>query len=324
MRPSLHQLRVFEAVARLRSFTAAAQELHLAQPTVSVQMRELASHVGLPLFEQQGRRTSPTPAGEALLGTVRSMFDAWAAFEMTIGEMRGARRGRLRLAAVTTAEYFVPAILAPFARAHPGIDVSLAVENRDAVVERLRQDLDDVTIMMMPPPELRLAVLPFLDNPLVALAPRDHPQARRRQISLQSFAAEPLLVREKGSGTRMASEQFFAEHRLRPNVRMQLGSNEAIKHAVAAGLGCAVLSAHTVGQTPERDGLAVLNVEHMPIRRSWYLVRREGRAETPVTRAFMGYMNTRREEARPAAGASDRALADGPARRSERGRPRRA
>ena len=296
MRPSLHQLRVFEAVARLRSFTAAAQELHLAQPTVSVQMRELAGHVGLPLFGQQGRRTTLTLAGEALLEAARSMFDAWAAFEMTVGELKGARRGRLALAAVTTAEYFVPALVAPFVRSHPGVEVSLAVENRDAIVERLRQDLDDFTIMMMPPPELRLAVLPFLDNPLVALAPRDHPLARRRRIALESFAAEPLLVREKGSGTRMASEQFFAEHRLRPNVRMQLGSNEAIKHAVAAGLGCAILSQHTVGRTPEREGLAVLSVEQMPIRRSWYLVRREGRAETPVTRAFLEYVTTRRDD----------------------------
>jgi DNA-binding transcriptional LysR family regulator len=297
MRPSLHQLRVFETVARLRSFTAAAQELHLAQPTVSVQMRELAANIGLPLFEQQGRRTALTAAGEALLEAARSMFDTWAAFEMTIGELKGARRGKLRLAAVTTAEYFVPALLAPFARAYPGVDVSLAVENRDAVVERLRQDADDFTIMMMPPAELRLAVLPFLDNPLVALAPRDHPLTRRRRIALQAFAAEPLLVREKGSGTRMASEQFFAEHRLLPNVRMELGSNEAVKHAVAAGLGCAILSQHTVGRTPERDGLAVLQVEHMPIRRSWYLVRREGRAETPVTKAFLAYMKTRRDDA---------------------------
>lgn len=300
MRPSLHQLRVFEAVARLRSFTAAAQELHLAQPTVSVQMRELAGNIGLPLFEQQGRRTALTAAGEALLEAARSMFDTWAAFEMTVGELKGARRGKLRLAAVTTAEYFVPALLAPFARAYPGVDVSLAVENRDAVVERLRQDADDFTIMMMPPVELRLAVLPFLDNPLVALAPRDHPLTRRRRVPLQTLAAEPLLVREKGSGTRMASEQFFAEHRLLPNVRMELGSNEAIKHAVAAGLGCAILSQHTVGRTPERDGLAVLGVEHMPIRRSWYLVRREGRAETPVTRAFLAYMKARQDDA-PAA-----------------------
>jgi LysR family transcriptional regulator, low CO2-responsive transcriptional regulator len=309
MRPSLHQLRVFEAVARLRSFTAAAHELHLAQPTVSVQMRELSGHVGLPLFEQKGRRTTLTPAGEALREAARSMFDAWAAFEMAVGELKGARRGKLGLAAVTTAEYFVPALLAPFARAHPDVEVSLAVENRDAVVERLRQDLDDFTIMMMSPPELRLTVLPFLDNPLVALAPRDHPLARRQRVALPSFAAEPLLVREKGSGTRMASEQFFAEHRLRPNVRMQLGSNEAIKHAVAAGLGCAILSRHTVGRTPESDGLAVLNVEHMPIRRSWYLVRREGRAETPVTKAFLSYVKARRDAAPSAREAKNRARA---------------
>lgn len=293
MRPSLHQLRVFETVARLRSFTGAARELHLTQPTVSVQMRDLAQAVGLPLFEQQGRRILLTPAGEALLATTRSMFDAWAAFEMNIGELQGARRGTLRLAAVTTAEYFVPELLAPFAEAHPGVDVKLAVENRDTVVKRLENDLDDLAVMMMPPQHLALSVQPFLENPLVALAPRRHPLASRKRVTLAAFATQPLLVREKGSGTRMASEQFFAEHRLTPNVRMELGSNEAIKHAVAAGLGCAILSQHSVGRAPERDGLAVLNVEHLPIRRAWYLVRRESRVVSPVARAFLDYVQAR-------------------------------
>ena len=296
LRPSLHQLRVFEAVARHRSFTRAAEELHSTQPTVSVQMRELAAGIGLPLVEQQGRRIALTPAGEALLVTARAMFDAWSAFETGITDLKGVRRGTLRLAAVTTAEYFVPELIAPFARAHPGIEVRLAVENRDAVIRRLEQDLDDLAVMMMPPRHLPLSATPFLDNPLVALAPRDHPLARRassRRIALATFAAEPLLMREKGSGTRMASEEFFAQHGLAPNVRMELGSNEAIKHAVAAGLGVAILSAHTVARHPGRDGLAVLDVEHLPIRRRWALVRREGRIASPVVQAFVEYLAAR-------------------------------
>jgi DNA-binding transcriptional LysR family regulator len=302
MRPSLHQLRVFETVARLKSFTAAAAEMHLTQPTVSVQMKELAGHVGLPLFEQRGRRIALTAAGEALLATARTMFDNWSAFEMTVGELQGARRGTLRLAAVTTAEYFVPELLAPFAAAHPAVEVQLAVENRNAVVARLEQDLDDLAIMMMPPSHVPLAAWRFMENPLVALAPRRHPLAQRRRVALATFVEQPLLMREAGSGTRMAFERFCAEHHLAPNVRMQLGSNEAIKHAVAAGLGCAVLSRHTIGRAPERDGLAVLPVEHFPIRRSWYLVRREGRPETPVTRAFLEYVRRHRPELPGAAG----------------------
>jgi DNA-binding transcriptional LysR family regulator len=296
-RPSLHQLRVFESVARHLSFTRAAEELHSTQPTVSVQMRELGAVVGMPLFAQQGRRIALTPAGEALLVTARAMFDAWSAFETGVAELKGVRRGTLRLAAVTTAEYFVPALLAPFARRHPGIEVKLAVENRDTVIRRLEQELDDLAVMMMPPRHLPLTTTPFLENPLVALAPRAHLLTQRsrsgRRVTLAAFAAEPMLMRERGSGTRMACEEFFAHHGLAPNVRMELGSNEAIKHAVAAGLGVAILSAHTVGRHPARDGLAILPVEHLPIRRNWTLVRREGRVASPVVQAFIDHLAAR-------------------------------
>jgi LysR family transcriptional regulator, low CO2-responsive transcriptional regulator len=293
MRPSLHQLRVFEAVARLASFTGAARELHSTQPTVSVQMRDLAQQVGLPLFEVGGRRVALTAAGEALLGTVREMTRAWQIFESNVGELKGLRRGVLKLAAVTTAEYFIPELLAPFVRAYPGIEVRLAVENRDKIVLRLEQDLDDVVVMMMPPAHLMLEATPFLENPLVALAPKAHPLARRARVTLAAFAAQPLLMREKGSGTRMASEQLFTEHKLVPNVRMELGSNEAIKHAVAAGLGLAILSRHTLGRTPQREGLAVLSVQHLPIKRTWYLVQRQGRTASPAVRAFIEFVGER-------------------------------
>jgi DNA-binding transcriptional LysR family regulator len=198
----------------------------------------------------------------------------------------------LKLAAVTTAEYFIPELLAPFARAHPGIDVTLAVDNRDRIVRRLEQDLDDLAVMM-PPAHLPLRATPFLENPLVAIGPKvasaSSSAARARRMTLAAFAAQPLLMREPGSGTRMASEQLFREHRLTPNVRMELGSNEAIKHAGAAGLGLAVLSRHALGRVPERDGLAVLPVQHLPLRRTWYLVQREGREASPAVRAFMEF-----------------------------------
>jgi DNA-binding transcriptional LysR family regulator len=293
MRPSLHQLRVFETVARLKSFTAAAQALHSTQPTVSVQMRDLAQHVGLPLFETGRKRVALTAAGEALLATVNTMTRAWQGFESHVAELKGLRRGVLKLAAVTTAEYFIPELLAPFARSHPGIDVTLAVDNRDRIVRRLEQDLDDLAVMMMPPAHLPLRVTPFLENPLVAIGPKvasaSSSAARAGRMTLAAFAAQPLLMREPGSGTRMASEQLFREHRLTPNVRMELGSNEAIKHAVAAGLGLAVLSRHALGRVPERDGLAVLPVQHLPLRRTWYLVQREGREASPAVRAFMEF-----------------------------------
>jgi DNA-binding transcriptional LysR family regulator len=306
LRPTLHQLRVFEAVARLGSYTRAAEELHLTQPTVSVQMRELAATVGLPLLETRGRQTAPTTVGEALLAAARGMFDHWSAFEMLVSQTRGLQRGRLRLAAVTTAEYFLPALLAPYARAHPGIEVQLVVENRDAIVRRLELDQDDLAVMMLPPEHLPLEAQPFMDNPLVALGPADHPFARGGRITLAALAAEGLLVRERGSGTRMATEEHLERHGLRLRTRMELGSNEAIKHAVAAGLGLAVLSAHTLGPDPSLEGLAVLPVEGLPIRREWRLVHRAGRVLSPAAQAFLAAVRAAAPSPRAPAAAAAR------------------
>jgi LysR family transcriptional regulator, low CO2-responsive transcriptional regulator len=289
-RATLMQLRSFEAVARLGGVGKAAQALHLAQPTVSTQLRELASGLGLTLFVPQGRGLRITAEGELLLATTRSLFATWARFEEEAAALKGLHSGRLRIAAVTTAEYFLPDLIGPFAKAHPGVQIELAVENRDAIVRRLTAGDDELAAMMLPPAELPLERWPFLENPLVVIAPLAHPLAARKRLKLSQVIAEPLLAREAGSGTRRAADQMLAERGVSWPARMALGSNEAIKHAVAAGLGLAVLSRHALGREPARDGLAVLPVEGFPIRRMWHLVWRQDRPLSRPAAAFVQHL----------------------------------
>jgi len=290
------QLRAFEAVARLGSVTGAAAELHVTQPTVSVQLRELSAAVGEPLFEPAGRKLRLTQAGEALQQTVGEITSCWAKFDARLAEIHGLLRGRLRIAAVTTAEYFVPDLVGPFAAAHPGVEIELAVENRDRVIERLGRAEDDLAVMMLPPSGLPLERVPFLDNPLVVVAPAGHRLAGRR-IRLDQLAGERWLMREPGSGTRLVAEEHFAARRFAPQVGMSLGSNEAIKHAVAAGLGVAVVSRLAVQPPPQAapapHGLAILGVARFPIRRRWSVVWRRDQPLTAAARRFVAYLQER-------------------------------
>ncbi|MCC5827595.1 LysR substrate-binding domain-containing protein [Alkalimonas sp.] len=297
------QLRAFEASARLLSVTRAAQELCVSQPTVSVQLRELASTLGEPLFQQCGRSIQLTQAGEALFVTVRELAGCWQRLESRLAEIHGLVRGRLKLAAVTTAEYFVPDLLGSFAAAHPGVDIELAIENRDRVVGRLSQGQDELVVMMMPPDNLPLEQLEFQTNPLVVIAPSSHPKAHQ-PITLKDLAEERWLMREPGSGTRMATEQHFHQQGFVPSVAMSLGSNEAIKHAVAAGLGIAVLSrlaicpplwpvvAASAAEPGSAEPLTMLQVEGFPLNRHWYVVWRSDLPLSAAARHFLHYLQS--------------------------------
>jgi DNA-binding transcriptional LysR family regulator len=303
------QLRAFEAVARLGSVTGAAAELHVTQPTVSVQLRELAAAIGQPLFEPAGRRLRLTQAGEALQQTVGELTASWARFDSRLAEIHGLLRGRLRIGAVTTAEYFVPDLVGPFAAAHPGVAIELAVENRDRVIERLERADDDLAVMMLPPNNLQLERAPFLDNPLVVIAPAGHRLAGRR-VRLAQLAGERWLMRERGSGTRLVAEEHFAAEGFAPTVAMSLGSNEAIKHAVAAGLGIAVVSRLVVeppspaASGPAPAGLTILQVAQFPIRRRWSVVWRSDQPLTAAARRFVAYLQEAPVAAAAAPGAS--------------------
>lgn len=298
LRASPQQLRSFEAAARRLSVTQAARELHVSQPTVSAQLRQLAELVGEPLFEPLGRGVRLTPVGETLRDTLADISDCWQRFEDRLGELRGLLRGRLRIAAVTTAEYFVPDLLGPFSASHPGVEIELAVENRDRVIDRLRRQADDLAVMMLPPDELPLHSVPFRDNPLVVIAPRGHPLARSGSpVALPQLTSERWLMREPGSGTRLVAEKHFAAHGFAPRVAMSLGSNEALKHAVGAGLGLAVVSALVVDSSPAAGDTpwVPLPVEGFPIKRQWSVVWRADAPLDLVAQRFMHYLQAGRE-----------------------------
>jgi len=287
---TLHQLKVFEAAARNGSFTRAAEELFLTQPTVSMQVKQLTKAVGLPLFEQVGKRLYLTEAGRELFATCREIFEKLAQFEMTVADLKGLKQGRLRLAVITTAKYFVPRLLGPFCQLYPGIDIALQVTNHSGIVERLKENLDDLYIMSQLPEHLDIGFQPFLENPLVVLAPANHPLAGKKNISLQQLSEEPFILREPGSGTRTAVQKLFDEQGIKLKVKLELGSNEAIKQAMAGGLGISVLSRHTIIPESANPELTVLDVEYFPIERNWYMVYPAGKQMSVVARTYFEYL----------------------------------
>jgi LysR family transcriptional regulator, low CO2-responsive transcriptional regulator len=287
---TLRQLEVFAAIARLGSFTRAAEELFLTQPTVSMQIRKLTDAVGVPLFEQVGKKIFLTDAGRELNRACREIFALLGRFEMYVADLKGLATGSLRLSVVTTAKYFIPRLLGSFCQIHPGIDVSLKVSNRERILERLADNEDDLYILGQPPEDLEAEAESFLQNPLVVLAPVGHHLAGKKRISLESLAKEPFLLRESGSGTRIATERLFAAHGLKLNVRMELGSNEAIKQAIVGGLGVSVLSRHTLVMDAPAGQIAILDVEGFPIERYWYVVYPSGKKLSVVAQAFLEHL----------------------------------
>ena len=295
MRLTLHQLRLFAAVAQEGSISRAAERLCLTQPTLSAQLRQLADQVGLPLYEVIGRRLHLTEAGEVLLASADEVAGILERLEEEIAARRGLTQGRLKLAVVSTAEYFMPRLLGEFRQRHPRVEVALAVQNRAALIERLKDNADDLYVMSSPPEQPPVRRQPFLANPLVALAPRAHPWVGRR-LTLADLAEEEFIQREAGSGTRLAVDSFLAERGVRLDARLELGSNEAIKQAVAGRLGLAILSRHALGPRPDESGVAVLDVAELPIPSRWHVVYPEGKQLSPLARAFLDFLNERAPE----------------------------
>jgi DNA-binding transcriptional LysR family regulator len=289
---TLPQLAVFEASARLRSFTRAADELHLAQPTVSAQIRKLTETVGLPLFEQIGKQIFLTDPGRRTYAHCQEIFHTLASLDDMLADLRSLETGRLCLAVTTTSEYFAPRMLADFARRHPGIDVSLRIHNRRALIERMANNEDDLYVFANPPQEREIARQVILPNPMVVFARVDNPLVHERSITLSRLAREPLLMREPGSGTRMVAQQLLAGCELAPRIRMELSTNEAIKQAIVAGLGVAILSRHTFGPDSGNKLLAILDVEGFPVERHWHFVYPIGRRLSPAAKAFMDHVRT--------------------------------
>lgn len=285
---TLHQLKVFEAAARHSSFTRAAEELFLTQPTISMQIKQLTKSVGIPLFEQVGKRLYLTDGGRELFATCQEIFHILAKFEMKVADLKGLKQGQLRLAVITTAKYFIPRLLGAFCQLYPGIEIALQVTNHEGILERMTNNQDDLYIMSQIPENIDINYQEFLDNPLIVLASINHPLAGEKNIPISRLANEPFIMREPGSGTRRAVQKLFEEKNVEVKVKLELGSNEAIKQAIAGGLGISVLSRHTL--MPYAEDLTVLDVEHFPIKRSWYMVYPNGKQLSIVARAYFEYL----------------------------------
>jgi LysR family transcriptional regulator, low CO2-responsive transcriptional regulator len=287
---TLRQLQIFEAVARHLSYSRAADELHLTQPAVSMQVKQLEENLGLALFEQLGKKVHLTEAGEELHRHSREIMlrvkDAMGSLEV----LKGVDRGRLNIAAVSTAKYFAPQLLATFCRRYPDVQLSLAVHNREEVWQMLADNACDLAIMGRPPDGLDAVAHAFAYHPHVIIAAPRHRLAKAKQIPLVEIARETFVVRESGSGTRSAMERLFAAHRLQINPSLQMASNETIKQAVMAGMGISFLSLHTVGLELEAERLVVLDVEGLPVMRRWYLAHREGKRLSPTAQAFKEFL----------------------------------
>lgn len=290
MHLTLRQLKVFEAAARHLNYTRAAEELHMTQPAVSMQVKQLEQSLGVGLFEQLGKRLHLTEAGREVLAYARAVTQQLDELEGVLNRLKGLSGGRLKISVATTANYFVPALLGAFLRRYPDVTVTLDVTNRETLLEQLAENAVDLVIMGQPPAEADVAAEPFLDNPLVVVAPPDHALASKKRIPLTRLQEETFLVREPGSGTRSAMERFFAEHGIRIKTGMEVGSNEAIKQGVQAGLGLGLLSRATIEQELALKRLVVLDVEGFPIMRHWYVVHRRGKRLTPAAAAFKDFL----------------------------------
>ena len=287
---TFRQLQIFESIFRLGSFTRAAEELYLTQPTVSMQIKKLTDAIGMPLFEHVGRNVRPTEAGKELYQACRKVFEVLSNLEMKIADLQGLKQGRLRIGVITTAKYLAPEMLGQFSHEYPGIDLALKVTNRDRIIERMYANEDDLYIMgQAPQGELEVEAYQFAPNPLVVMAPKNHPLVGKKKISLKRLAEEPFIMREPGSGIRDAILKKFEAQGLALNVRMELGSNEAIKHAIVGGLGVSILSLHTLNLEGSNGPVAILDVEDFPIMRNWYIVHPKGKELSLAAQAFLEF-----------------------------------
>jgi DNA-binding transcriptional LysR family regulator len=287
---TLRQLTIFEAVARNLSFSKAARELHLTQPAVSMQVRQLEESVGLPLTEQIGKKVFLTDAGREVFHYSQSIAVQLTDMETALSLIKGLDQGQLKITVASTANAVATDLLAGFRANHPKISIHLDVTNRQEVLRQLAANEIDLAIMGKPPEGHDLEAVTFMDNPLVVIAPPSHPLAKKKKIPIQALSDESFLVREEGSGTRSATERFFAIHGVTLKTGLTMNTNEAIKQSVQAGMGLAVVALQTVSLEREAGRLAVLNVQGFPIVRHWYIVHRKGKRLPAVAEAFKTYL----------------------------------
>lgn len=294
MRMTLRQLQVFCAVCESRSYSRAAEEMALTQPAVSLQIRQLEELVGQPLFEYIGKKLYQTDAADALLRASTDIFQRLEVLDMQLSDLKGSLQGQLRLAVESSAKYITPHLFAAFQKQHPDVSLHLTVVNRAQVIKRLSDNRDDLVIMSLVPQDMALEFLPFLNNPIVAVAPPDHPLCSAAKLSLKDLESWPLLIREPGSGTRKACEEHFQQKRAHFPQTLEFASLEGSREGVLAGLGLALLPRHAVSRELRAGLLRELPVEELPLYRSWCLVHARGKRLSPVAQAFVAFIREER------------------------------
>jgi DNA-binding transcriptional LysR family regulator len=290
MNITLRQLKVFASVARHLSFTRAAEELHLTQPAVSMQVKQLEGQLDSALFEQLGKKIYLTEAGEEVYHYSRLIAQQLDELETVLANIKGLAHGKLRISVATTANYFAPHLLAAFCQRYPGVNVILNVTNRQTLLHQLSENEVDMVVMGQPPAGMELEADAFMDNPLVTIAPPDHPLAGKKRIPLKKLEEEVFLVRETGSGTRIAMQRFFDKHGITITTSMEVSSDEAIKQSVQAGLGLGMMSQDAVQLELSMGKLAILDIEEFPLMRHWYLVHRKGKRLSAIAQAFKEFL----------------------------------
>jgi DNA-binding transcriptional LysR family regulator len=290
MNITFRQLKLFLALAETGSVSAAAKFMHVTQPTASMQLKDITESVGLPLYEVVSKKIYLTDVGKELAATARAVAQSWDAFEQNVDAVKGLSRGKLRVAVVSTAKYFMPRLVGSFCKKHPDIDVSLEIINRDGVVQRLRDNMDDIYIMSKPPSDLDLKDEIFMPNPIVVIASISDPLTKKIAVPLNELAKRRFILRERGSGTRMTGDQFFSKKKFRPDIRLELGSNEALKESVAGGLGLGLVSSHALHGHIKEHGVRVIDVEGFPLASAWHIVHPASKKLSPLALAFKKHL----------------------------------
>jgi DNA-binding transcriptional LysR family regulator len=290
MNITFRQLRLFLALAQTESVTKAARMMHITQPTASMQLKDMTENIGSPLFEVISKKIHLTALGKEFEKTARETIDRWETFEQYVTQMKGLTKGRLRVAVVSTAKYFIPKLLGSFCSKYPEVDISLEILNRDGVIKRLEDNSDDLYVMSRPPLHIDLEDHILMPNPLCMIAYKNHPLANKKNLRLQDLKYERFILREVGSGTRMSVDMHFKQKKFTPSLLLELGNNEAIKKAVASHLGVAVISIHALDQFDYDHEISVLKLQDFPIDSQWHLVYLKGKQLSPIAKAFYGHV----------------------------------
>ena len=287
---TFRQMRLFLALAETSSVSAAAKVMHVTQPTASMQLKEISASVGLPLYEVIGKKIYLTETGKALAITAREITQSLASFEQLVYATKGIAKGHLRISVVSTAKYFMPRLIGSFCKRYPMVDVSLEILNRDGVLGRLRHNTDDLYIMSIPPDDVVLIDEVLMPNPIVVIAASTDPLAKQHNVTLNELRSRRFILREPGSGTRMAADQYFRKKKFRADIRLELGSNEAVKESVAGGLGIGVISQYALHGHQKEHGVRVIDVDEFPLKLSWHLVHLAAKNLSPIALAFKEHL----------------------------------